>query len=471
MSVNEAAMAVIPEKVDPLSEMLLLSTYGNTKNILMTAIELEGPFDEEASRLAFRQALQGFPHILSCIGEVKIHGLHHLLWKNRPDLPIPMTISEMNGGPDRSPLLDDLLTHLRPRLDRDWNLFEEMPFDIQVVRTAPERHILVTSFHHVASDAATAAEFGKEFFVRYHQIKTGKRPEWASEAHAISSSAKRKVRVRPSTWRDAMTGMRQTLMNLLDKPVLPAGSGSPMDSGEHQIKRVLTEEQTAHIGMRATRHAVSPIDLFTACGEIAVDRWNEARNIPPGLLTCSMTVNSRGRFGSSDRPNNGSVIFFRSTPEERKNLARFCRTLAVTRINHFRKQMDIKYMRDVQRMINSLRLLPFRLRRRIVHQVVNRHQFSIAVTMLGALWPKTRNGKPSSETALTHSADLTIREVHGIGYKLLSSNHVLLIVYAFKNRLNLVLACSAVRFTRQEAEAFTDLLVSTLIDYPMSPIR
>lgn len=464
-------MAEVREKVDPTSEMLLLSTYGNTKNILITAVEVDGSFDEEAAKLAVWKAAQRFPHMLSCIKEVRSGGLHHLVWESRPDLPIPMTVTEMNGSVEGTPLLDNLLAHLRPRLDRDWNLFEEVPFDIQVVRIAADHHILVTSFHHVASDAATAAESGKEFFAHYHQIKTGKMPEWASEAHAISSSAKRKAQVRPSTWRDALIGARQTLVHLFDKPVLPAGGGSPKDLREHQIKRVLSEEETVRIGMRATRHAVSPIDLFTACGEIAVDRWNEARNIPPGLLTCSMTVNARGRFSSSDQPNNSSVIFFRSTPEERKNLARFCRTLAVTRISHFRKQLDIKYMRDVQRMINSLRLLPFRLRRKIVHQVVNRHQFSIAVTMLGVLWPKTRNGKPSSETAFTRSADISLREVHGIGYKLLSSNHVLLIVYAFKNRLNLVLASSASRFTRQEAEAFMDLLVDTLIDYPMSPGR
>lgn len=464
-------MAEVPEKVDPTSEMLLLSTYGNTKNILMTGIELEGPFDEEATRLAYRKALEGLPHMLGCINEVKIGGLHHLFWENRPDLPIPMTITEMNRSGEGTPVLDDLLAHLRPRLDRDWNLFEEVPYDIQVVRIAADHHILVTSFHHVASDAATAAEFGKEFFAQYHRIKTGKMPEWAAEAHAISSSAKRKVQVRPSTWRDVLIGARQTLLNLFDKPVLPVGGGSPKDLREHQIKRVLSEEETLQIGMRAARHAVSPIDLFTACGEITVDRWNEARNIRPGLLTCSMTVNARGRFGSSDQPNNSSVIFFRSTPEERKNLARFCRSIAVTRINHFRKQLDIKYMKDVQRMINSLRLLPFRLRRRIVHQVVDRHQFSIAVTMLGVLWPKTRNGKPSSETAFTHSADVSLREVHGVGYKLLSSNHVLLIAYLFKNRLNLVLACSASRFTREETEAFMDLLVNTLIDYPMSSGR
>ena len=461
-------MMELPDKVDPRSEMLLLSTYGNTKNILANVVEMEGQLDEEAMVLAFRNAAKSFPHLLSRIKEVKARWLHHLVWENQPDALLPATISEIQPPDDASPLLDPILSHLRPHLDREWDLFAEYPIDFHLVRFGRNRSAVVVSFPHVSSDAATAAEFGKELFAQYHEIKKGKRPEWAAETHAISSSVKRKARIQPARWGEALVGAKDTLVNLLDKPVLATGTGDPADPTEYQIKRVLSREKTVYVGKRAARQGVSPIDLFTACGKIAVDRWNEARNIPPGLLTCSMTVNARGRYGSAHQPNNSSVIFFRSLPQERQNLAKFCKKLALTRINHFRKQLDIRYIHDIERMINSLRPLPFHLRRRIVHHVVNRHQFSIAVTLLGVLWPKMRNGKPSSETALTSTADLVLKEVHGIAYKLLTSNHLLLIVYTFDSKLNLILACSAARFTREEAESFMDLLVDTLTDYPMT---
>ncbi|MEW6140034.1 MAG: condensation domain-containing protein [Thermodesulfobacteriota bacterium] len=450
--------------MDPRSEMLLLSTDGNTKNLLVTAIDIEGAVDEEAWVPAIRRASTCFPHLLSTVREIKVNGLRRLLWEHRPDLRIPTTVWEVRDDGTAHGSLNDLLTPVAFHLDKERDLFQEVPVDFHLIRRGPHRSMLIGMFHHVTADGATVAEFGKEFFAQYHEIKTGKRPEWAQETHAISSSAKRQARsVGASSWRDALMGVRQTMANLFDKPTLPAGTGDPHDLGEHQIKRALSEEETSLVLKRAASYGASPIDLFTACSKIAVDRWNEARGIAPGLLTCSVTVNARGRFGVSDQPNNSSVIFFRSEPEQRRELKKLCRKLAVTRINHFRNHQDIKYMQDIERMINSLRLLPFRMRRKIVHNVVNRHQFSIGVTLLGAVWPKMKNGKPSTETALTNAADLSLREVHAIGYKLLSGNHAMLVAYTFRNRLNLVLAGSACRFTRKETEDFLDLIVKILV--------
>ena len=52
----EVTMEEAPARLDALSEMMALSSYGNTKNILVTAVETKGPLDEEAMTLAVRQA-------------------------------------------------------------------------------------------------------------------------------------------------------------------------------------------------------------------------------------------------------------------------------------------------------------------------------------------------------------------------------------------------------------------------------
>ena len=41
-------MEEAPARLDALSEMMALSSYGNTKNILVTAVETKGLLDEEA---------------------------------------------------------------------------------------------------------------------------------------------------------------------------------------------------------------------------------------------------------------------------------------------------------------------------------------------------------------------------------------------------------------------------------------
>lgn len=453
-----------PAKLDPNSEMLALSTYGDTKNIVLTAFEVVGPFDVEAGSMAIERASREFPQVRSCIREIKISGRHYLVWDHRPDLPLPLSVTDLPASRKPGPLLDSLLQHLSPKLDSEWNLFEKVATWIQFVRVAQDHYVVISAFHHVAADAGTASEFGKSFLAHYHEIMWGSKPDWAQEAPTLSSSSKRKVKVRKPNWRERLVSVRQTLHNIFDKPTLPVGTGHPEDSAQYHSKRVLPVELTEQIARSSISGGVSFVDLLTACTNLAVDQWNVERNVKPGILTTSMTVNTRGRFSGDGLPNNSSVIFFKSSPEERSDPQKFSRLLSLTRIKHFRNQMDIKYKHDIERMLGFVRLFPYNLRRGIVNHVVNRHQFSIGVTLLGVLWPKMRNGKPTADTVMTECGDLVITEVHGLGYKLLSSTRLLLIVYAFKNELNLILASHACLFSRQESEDFLDLIVKNLLE-------
>jgi len=126
-------------------------------------------------------------------------------------------------------------------------------------------------------------------------------------------------------------------------------------------------------------------------------------------------------------------------------------------------------MRNIETMVNALRVFPFRIRRRIVHFLVNTHRYSAGITQVGIVWPKTRNGKPTADTNVTKAADLTVAEVHGIAYKLHSSTHVLLVTYGFRNRLHLVLACSGSLFTRAEAQSFMDLIMDNVLSGTLTP--
>ncbi len=448
-------------KLDPLSEMLALSSYGNTKNIIVTAIETRGFLDEEALIQAAKRAASAFPQVLSRLKEIKVKGRYHLFWGYRPDEVLPVRITDMMT-PDGSASLDEFLGHVSPRLDRDWNLFEEPASEFHFVRLAADHHILAVAVHHAAADGGTASEFGKEIFANYHELKTGQRPDWARELPAISSTKKRMVRVKKPDWKKVLAGVRQTLLRLTERPELPAGHGSNGDTRQFHIKRVFSVEESDRFVKKSLERGVSPVDLMSADAGRAVDTWNEARNVPPGLLTISMTVNMRGRFRGLDRPNTSGVIFFRSMPGAREDVNAFVRSIAAKRIGHFRRQDDFAYYSDVSRMTDSLRLFPFNTRRKIVNFIVNRYQLSIAVTLLGVIWPKMENGRMTADTYLARTGDLEIDQVHGVGYKLLSSTRALLIAYFYKKRLNLVLAASACQFTHDEAEAFTDMIVANL---------
>jgi hypothetical protein len=460
-----------PARLDALSEMMALSSYGNTKNIIVTGVELKGPLDEEAMTLAIGQAAKSFPRLVSCLKEVRERGRYHLIWDQRPDLELPVKISELRPKNGESNSLERFLGHMASHLDRDWDLFTDPAGEVHIVRLANDHHIVAPVIHHVASDAGVASEFGREFLVNYHEILTGQRPESVCQPLAMSTTRKRMVRLKKPKLRDHLMNAREAVTRIFERPTLPAGNGLPNDQRQHHIKRVFSPEQTEKINRTAAKNGASLVDLLVASGNRAVDEWNGDRNIPPGVLTTSMSVNMKSRYRGLDDSNSSGLLFFKSRPRDREDNSAFARSIALARIKQFRKQMDFNFVQNVSRMMSAVRGLPFRMRRRIVSHLVNTQQLSIAITVLGVIWPTVRNGKPTAESCLTRTGELAIKEVHGLGYKLLSNTHLLLIVYAYRNRLNFVLSASASVFRRQEAQAFMDLLMGYLLETPIAMIR
>jgi hypothetical protein len=451
-------------KLDALSEMMALSSYGNTKNLLITAIEATGSVDEQAMRLALQRATEAYPHFVSRIKEVREWGKHYLVWdRNRTEMPL--RIMDIPGATSSDPGMGSFIQRITPILDRDWDLFHEPPAELHVVRRSKDRYVLSPVIHHVAADAGTASEFGRTVLAHYHQIVTGEQPGWSCEQHAISGARKRRVQPSEPNMRDFLKEFREAITHVFERPELPVGSGTRTDWRQHHTKRALTAQETERIGKLCAAKGVSLVDLLVAGTNLAIDEWNRERNVAPGILTTSMSVNMKGRFQEFENANNSALMFFRSGPEERKDLAAYAKTIALTRIKFFRRHMDFKFVRNVSRMTTSLRRVPFPMRRRIVNFLMNRHQFSVAVTLLGVVWPETKNGKPTGDTCLTHSGGITINEVHGVGYKLLSNTPLLLIVYVFRNQLNLVLHASGSLFTKEEANAFMDVTMKNVTEY------
>jgi hypothetical protein len=458
MSINEPTL-------DALSEMVALSSYGNTKNLLVTAIETRGPLDREAMERAFQEAGEQFPQMKSCLKETRDRGMFRLERRFQPDLPLQVIYADLERGHESVPVLDLYLNHMAPRLDRDWNLFEELPAEFHFLRLSENHHVLAPVIHHVAADAGVASEFGRQCLANYHRLVTGSEPEWGGGTPALSTSSKKRVVQKAAPWTKLFSDGRKAIANLMERPTLPLGNGVGNDLRQFHVKRVLSPEDSALLAQTAARHRASLVDLLTAAANVAIDRWNGQRNQPPGKLTTAVSVNMKGRFQGMDRPNNSAQMYFKSLPEQRTDPAEFLRSIGLQRIKQLRRQLDLTFFEDVSRMNASVRLLPFPLRRKVVHFLTNRHQFSTGVTLIGVVWPVFKNGRATGETSFTRAGDLDITDVHGIGYKLLSSTRLLFIAYGFNSRLNIMLAVSACLFTREEADAFLDVTIDNLLTY------
>ncbi len=453
-----------PVRLDAISEMIALTTAGNTKNLIVSAVELKGKLDIPVWKQALDSAAKDFPQLGCRLREIRARGSHRLHWDRVPDLSVPVTEIDLPSGASNENALTAYLDQSTPLLDGEWDLFSEPPVRCHVAKIAPGHYMAAPIVHHVASDAGIAADFGRAILARYHEILTGSIPDWSRSRLPMSTMRKRMVQVEEAGFKDFLRKAGSVLTPLFERPTLPVGSGLKNDTRQYHVKRVLSEGQTIHLAGLTAQKKGSQIDLFVCATNLAIDRWNEARGVQPGTLTTSITVNMKGRFRQVDGPNNSAVLFFKTSPEERKNLEGFLREVSLARIRHFRRHMDFRYYQNVGKLTDSLRLFPFNLRRRLMHFLSQRHKVSIGVTLLGIIWPEIKDGKLTGNSPVVQAADLKVTEVHGIGYKLLSDTRLVLIVYVYGGRLNLLLAASACLFTREEAEEFLDLILANLLE-------
>ncbi|MDQ7781975.1 MAG: hypothetical protein RDU20_03785 [Desulfomonilaceae bacterium] len=444
------------------SELVALSTFGNTRNLVVTGAEIRGPLELGALKRAVISTARDFPQLGCSISEVRRRGRYYLAWHPRPDLEFPIKLWKVSDRDPSTPVIDDFLRTIEPSLERDWNLFEELPGEFHVVSFAHDHHVLAPVIHHVAADAAVASEFGKFTALNYREMVTGTNPESSPPTQSLSTAGKRRVQAATRNWKDSLKSTAEALRALGVKPTLPVGHGDRGDPGQYHVKRMLSVEDTARISRSCAKAGIRPVDLLVVAANLALDDWNLERNVEQGLITTAMTVNIQGRYEGLQAPNTTSVLFFRSNPEERRDVGRFARSVSSVRMRKLRKQRDLEVRGNISRMTDIVRFLPYPARRRLVHNLIQKHQFSVSVTMLGVVWPIVENGRPSDNSYLINIKDTVITEIHGVGYKLLSSTPLTLIAYVYLNRLNLVAATAASLFTRDEAESYMDKILATI---------
>jgi hypothetical protein len=445
----------------PLEEALALTTNPNSKNIILGAFDLTGPLNTEAVKKTVGSLGDGFPHLRTCLQEIKIRGRHHLVWDYRTKLEIPLSIWNLSDADPSRSSLDVLLSCLEPSLTRDRNLLEEPAIEFHLIKLDQDHHLLACIMGHVAADAITLAEIVKEFMAKYHKLVIGERPAFSCHAVSVSTSRKRAVRKKKTILIDYWRTLRQAMVPYAGCS-LPVGTGIPGDLGEHYIKRLFSAEETEDIVSKAIKIRVPFVDYLMASVSLAVDRWNEIRKTASSTLSAALTVNMQGRFQDRDGPNNDSVLYFQFSQNQRKDPKTLARLVYRLRIKQFREQMDLKYSKGMAKLNNFLSIFPFKIRQKAYLQILQRHQTSFALGFMGVLWPASDGRRISGDSYLTSAGGLNITEAHGIAYRIVSNTPLYLTAYFFRKRLNLILSAATWQFTREEAQAFLDLVVDIL---------
>ncbi len=81
---------------------------------------------------------------------------------------------------------------------------------------------------------------------------------------------------------------------------------------------------------------------------------------------------------------------------------------------------------------------------------------------MGVLWPESLGRKISGDSYLKSVGGLDVIEAYGMAYRIVSRTPLYLTAYFFRKRLNLILSAATWQFTKEEAQAFLDLVVDIL---------
>jgi len=462
-----ATVGEAPEIVEGMSEHMVLATYADAKNIIIFGVDLEGPIDEEAMKLALYRAVESFPHFLSGVRESAVMGRGRLIWMPIPDHHPELHVSSLDLSDPSLSFEDSLLRHLGESLTKDWDLLHTVPTEFHLLQLGKGRYSFVTLVHHAAADAWTMAQFLKRLLGSYHEIVTGDKLRWPGRSLTQHPRAAQK-RLNPDkhTWRDLLFICRNALKSYMIRHSFPKGNSNPRDGREHHIKTKLTSDETKHVLEIASRKKTSSLDLLVGGMSRAIDEWNAHLNMRLGTIITGITVEMRTRLALNHSPVNSSAIYLRSRPTDRTDPELFARFLSAQRIRYLRDCLDVKITQAAYSLADAIRILPFNLRRKLVYSLLKRPLCTLLITFLGTGWSEGSNGRRTAEFFLTKPGGLEVTEIHAIGHELSIRSPLRLWAGLFRNQLNLLLTLPGNRFTRAEAQQFMDLAVKALLNNP-----
>lgn len=452
--------------LDGLSEIMVLSNYPDAKNIMIFGFDVEGPTNVEAMGSALRRAVEHFPQFASSVKPIEVSGKRRLTWVRDPDALPELRFSEMTGADPSIPFQRLLLRHLHQSIEKEWDLLRTSPTEFHLIRVAEDRHSLLALVHHAAADGWTLSSFFRELLAHYHQIVTGEEPAWASETQHSSGVKNQVVELKTGKWHDTLFLIKKSLTMMGSRPTIPRGSGHPEMPGNHYVKSVLTREQTANVIGHLSRAKKPFMDVLVGALGTAVDEWNDALDVPRGVLAICVTVQMRGRFGDAEAPSNSSSIVLKFRPHERATSEKFSRAIANCREEQFASMADVRLAQATGTLASAMSCLPLAIRQRIAHALCQMPVIPLLIAPFGIMWPEVRNGRLTGDSYLTRAGDLDLTEFHALPYKLGYHCPLILGAYTFRKSLNLQLMSLASHFTLAETERFIKLLAEVLLDRP-----
>jgi len=450
------------ELLDPVSELYVIGSYGDHRNVMVAMALLSGPLDLEAMKLAVDAALEAFPKVKSCVKRVWHAGGFQLAWEERAHVRPRLQFSRIDDQSTSESSFDCVLSHLRPQLDKHANLFQAAASQFYLVELPGGDHVLAVVIHHAAASGPTFAQVGGYVLNTYHKIVSGDPSEWTG----LGLSTAKATRERNHR---GIKGRRLFSLANFTRPSSHASGVIPTPSGHlwqdaNLIKTVLPEEQTRRVVNGYPGHGIHLVDLLVACSYLTLVNWNGTYKAPGERFVISTTINMRNRFAGGNTPNFWSALRFVFDPSDGADPRALVRYVQTERRRQLTNSMDFRMFEDVCAKIKAARVVPFAVKQYLLRFYHLRSRgIPLLINYLGIIWPETRNGTPTGNSCLVRVGDAEVKEIDAFAYKTFSPIQAQLWVYVFRGRLNVVMASSDGCLTEAESRSFMNYLIDSLL--------
>ncbi|GGV42731.1 non-ribosomal peptide synthetase [Streptomyces spectabilis] len=187
------------------------------------------------------------------------------------EVPTGLAVTEVADGA----ALRDRITAL---LDATLPVDRAPLFRAALLRTAPERHVLVVVLHHILADAASTGVLLRDLYAAYAR-HTGTRPGTAAEQCPLDGLFSAQLRAE-TQWLDSSEAARQLdfwrgeLTDLPERVELPGDRPRTARAGHRgdKVEFTLTAEVSTRVSRLAARTGTTPFTVVLACFATVIAR-------------------------------------------------------------------------------------------------------------------------------------------------------------------------------------------------------
>ena len=427
-------------------------------------LQFRGPLDVEAFRQAFRDAMRPMP-LFHCLLEERrergVHGLYWIVQERENELVVEDCRDRAEQTLDPVAFIED---YHRERTIRRMDLTREFPARFFLLRLADDVHLLSIVYHHIGFDAAQGYAFLRDLMARYHERVTGAPPEWALAPSITSHAAAPKTFARwsPLNLRQLHHQMNDIGRWTGGRVSLIASEKTHDELGRTCHRAVFAEPEVVR-GFRkvAARQEATVTDVLLASIARTIGAWDRERGSARDIVRAMLAVNMRQRTAMDEAEGMRlSALFLRAERPERMDGGAAIRHFRDARKLRLARGADVALYEMLEFVSRVAVRVPVRFRAPLFRRLYE-VPTTFVLSNIGVMWPRIVDGKPTGESSLTRAGNVEIDDVHSCpsGSPAIG---LTVIARSLGGKLFVNFSCDRWRFTRPEAAALTDRIVSDL---------